>query len=582
MIILRDVTVRRHGSCGARWWPVSDVGLLLARIALALACILAPAEVFAKADDLLVIPASIASADPDIAAELVDDVSALLVGRGITAVPATRLREVIEAETGERPADLARMAEIEKLALEVIALRRQNDRAALTMRMAQLQEIVGQGTGIAMQHGAQEALLGACIEAVRSKLERREKAAARSLASWCLRSLAMPLEEDSVPPSVRDVFREAEQALPDDERSLVQLEVRCMPAGCRVVHNGQLHAAVPFRTGVVPGRLHRISVECDGSRSRDHWVKAADQAVSLTIEPEFDRSLRTVRSGVGLHYEARSDDQMRRHGASLVGMVDGREAIILALGEGRLTLHRIGAGSGDRSVAISPPYGKESLRAVLGSLYGDAPVAPSDSLNIGGPNRLDMSRARRRWPKYLGATALLLGAGAITAAGILEANHVDDGEKLRALPVRETPRYSDLENQWEGSRWAPIAVGASGAALLSAGSVGLQLTSKASRAPWWATTLSGAAGIVLAGWGISDVTRGDSCRESDADRSECSRGQEQRDRGALMLLSSSPLLSLSIAQLLRDTRFRDSKLTVQSRIDPARSSWGMSLRMTSF
>ena len=55
----------------------------------------------------------------------------------------------------------------------------------------------------------------------------------------------------------------------------------------------------------------------------------------------------------------------------------------------------------------------------------------------------------------------------------------------------------------------------------------------------------------MAAWGIADVVAGDACSGNESTRRLCSHELEQRDRGALLLLSSAPLLSLPVAQIAR-------------------------------
>jgi tetratricopeptide (TPR) repeat protein len=209
----------------------------------------------------------------------------------------------------------------------------------------------------------------------------------------------------------------------------------------------------------------------------------------------------------------------------------------------------------------------ESWKIALRSLRPDGTAEP----------RSERARPMRaRWKAGLAGGAMTLGGASLVAAGVLTAKRREKGEQQRALDSID-PALEPALRQWRDSRSKPYVFGTLGAAALTSGALGLLLSAPREAFPWWATAASGIAGAGLATWGVMDVLGGGSCELEPAVQRSCSEDLERRDRGAVVLLASAPLLALSVTQLLRlslgsSARADGRKLALQPRFDARHKS----------
>jgi hypothetical protein len=154
------------------------------------------------------------------------------------------------------------------------------------------------------------------------------------------------------------------------------------------------------------------------------------------------------------------------------------------------------------------------------------------------------------WKIVLSGTAVVIGVGALVAAGVSSTQHRDEGKRYRLLVPGDTesPRYLQ---RWEQTRARPLVFAGVGASALTSGAVGMLLSTPNGLIASISAGVSGAAGVGLAAWGIFNLLSGDACGAGSPDRQQCSDESERRDRGAVIFLSAVPLLAVPIAQLLR-------------------------------
>lgn len=196
-----------------------------------------------------------------------------------------------------------------------------------------------------------------------------------------------------------------------------------------------------------------------------------------------------------------------------------------------------------------------------------------------------MGRQPRRWRLVLGGSAVVVGVASFVVAGVLTSKRHDAGERLRASNGSAEEILSPRLQDWVDTRGMPYLFGSLGAVALTSGAVGVLLSAEREALPWWASALLGSAGVGLASWGIADVSRGGSCRGEPRERVACSEKLEQRDRGALVLLSAVPLLSVSITQLLRWSLASDSPSTsvlVTPQVDARQTTITLDVRVQHF
>lgn len=168
-------------------------------------------------------------------------------------------------------------------------------------------------------------------------------------------------------------------------------------------------------------------------------------------------------------------------------------------------------------------------------------------------------------------SSIALGTAAFAAAGALIVKRQDQGERFHQTSLGRADYVQNWEN-WKERRPAPYVLAAVGSALTTAGVLGPLLSSPRERVPWWASIATAGVALGLGSWGTVNLIQGGSCSEGAADPRSCSRRQEQRDRGAHILLSAVPLLSLPVVVLsrrLRGSRSADTRLTIHPDLDVA-------------
>lgn len=156
-------------------------------------------------------------------------------------------------------------------------------------------------------------------------------------------------------------------------------------------------------------------------------------------------------------------------------------------------------------------------------------------------------RLRRR--RIGGAVGLVLGVATLGLSYGLSVRRHERAETLRAGLRDDDDTYPRYARAWDDARVLSYSFAAVGT-LIASGSVAALALSRPQPLPVWSAVAAAVAGAGLIGWGAYDVARGDSCGLGEFDRRLCVDAREQRDRGALVLLSALPLLTLPLVRLL--------------------------------
>jgi tetratricopeptide (TPR) repeat protein len=176
-------------------------------------------------------------------------------------------------------------------------------------------------------------------------------------------------------------------------------------------------------------------------------------------------------------------------------------------------------------------------------------------------------------PALLWSSVALIGVG-VAGAAVSWWSYADRRETLESRQALLEPEPSTASDVWGNSRAVMLGVGLAGAGLMTAGSGALGAGAR--KLPWWLAATLGGAGAGLAAWGAVDLAKGANCGEHDP--LVCGPDQIQRDRGALLLSLSAPLLSVPLSKAIRagfdGARDRESPaLAVSSTGLSLRGSW---------
>jgi len=146
------------------------------------------------------------------------------------------------------------------------------------------------------------------------------------------------------------------------------------------------------------------------------------------------------------------------------------------------------------------------------------------------------------WQPILGGSAVAVGAGLWVGSWVLYRHHRDDGQSYLQAPAGSLAARN-AERNWDDSRPHPFSLVAAGTVALTGGAIGLAFAYGRDRLPLWAYLSSVGVGAGLFAAGVVEVAKGDTCNLGDAvNRQSCVLGQEQRDRGALLLINAFPFL----------------------------------------
>lgn len=222
--------------------------------------------------------------------------------------------------------------------------------------------------------------------------------------------------------------------------------------------------------------------------------------------------------------------------------VDGSEAgplperLLLDVGTHQLEFHAPGYQPVHRSISV----------------VGAERRAWNISLSELDSSSMELARTPKpshRIARGVGGSLIGLGGASFALAGVFMGQRRERGAALRGVP--ESTFNPGKLSAWQNSRGKVFLSAALGSAAATAGLIGLTLGAPRERIPWWASILAGLGGTGLLVWGAVDVVKGAPCDLSPRFQGRCTRPLQRRDRGAIVLLSSAPLLSVPLTQLSR-------------------------------
>jgi hypothetical protein len=478
-------------------------------------------------------------------------------------------------------------------------------------------------------------ILDACLSLVRSTLQGGKREVALEQATRCRRLVPDLVPSAAAhPANVIGVLAEADSLL--RRLRIGDLTVHSAPeSSCSVYLNGRHLGTTPFHLDRAAAGDYRVQVECGSAPARVHLLQLGDQPAKLVVDTEFDRAVGSDPVLL-LRYASADEArrQAASHGTRLAREVAADDAILVLVDDTRVQLLRVQAPQQrlvaratvnftartgvarpalERAVATliegrlesaisdtpapapgaSPEIARhESVQPASGGT-GSAPdpasqsqprgddhpaaavAAPDDSAiasqaHARSPQR-DRKRRISRTQRVVSGLAVAAGVGSLVYAGAAIAAQRRDGDRLRSI-VPEAADYPVSLKSWEARRSPPYLYASLGSAVASAGVVGLLLSVPRESVPLWASLVSAAAGTGLAAWGVATLLGGDSCDDSEFDRSLCSRKLEQRDRGAFITIASAPLLAVPLTQALRyavrGSASRAPALSVEPELSP--------------
>ena len=144
-------------------------------------------------------------------------------------------------------------------------------------------------------------------------------------------------------------------------------------------------------------------------------------------------------------------------------------------------------------------------------------------------------------------------AGVVTAAG-LYGWRVKLGNRFQATEPG-TPEFTEARDAWENARLGVLVAAPIGSVLASSG-FAFAYKPRAS-VPWWAWT-AGGIGAGLLGFGIASMAIADRCPADVVTTPACVPGQQDMDRGVLLLSMGVPMVFMPAWSLGRRADVRVS------------------------
>ncbi|MDB4976654.1 MAG: hypothetical protein JWN48_4995 [Myxococcaceae bacterium] len=185
-------------------------------------------------------------------------------------------------------------------------------------------------------------ILDACLSLVRTALQSGRRDLALEQATRCRRLVPdLVPSETNHPANVVGVLAEADNML--RRMRIGHLTVRSIPeSNCSVYLNGRHLGTTPFQLDRAAAGDYRVQVECSRSVGRVHVVQLGDQAVSLLVDTQFDR---TVASDprLLLRYEnrERAREQAVSHAIQIGREVQADDVILVSVHNDRAELLRV-------------------------------------------------------------------------------------------------------------------------------------------------------------------------------------------------------------------------------------------------
>jgi len=374
-------------------------------------------------------------------------------------------------------------------------------------------------------------VLDTCLYLVRSLWETGETEQAEEQARAC-RQLVPSIEPTLGlhTPDVRGVLHRVDEAR--TKEAAVRLEFESPRSGCLVRVNGLHLGETPFSIGeLLPGE-YRVQVECEENRpGRVHRVNL-DRDETVYIDPTLDAAL-GLTPEVHLAYvsEKVMDGHAETHGRWLAHML-GVQTVLLV--------------QANRVVRVDRDAG--IVGALDASDDADAEMAANRLLQyeVREPSALDGRAGRRgaelrddrRPQRILGAVQASLGVAGVAIGAGLYAWRVKLGNRFQGTEPG-TPEYAEARNAWEDARLGVLVAAPLGSVLAASGFAFAYKPRDS--VPWWAWT-AGGIGAGLLGFGIASMATADRCPADVVTTPACVPGQQELDRGVLLLSMGVPML----------------------------------------
>jgi hypothetical protein len=420
-------------------------------------------------------------------------------------------------------------------------------------------------------------LLDACLALVRASLHAGQRDEALDQAMRC-RRLVPDLAPSDVahPATVVGALAEADDQL--RRMRVGSLSVSAAPErGCEVYLNGRHLGHTPFALDRAPAGAYRVQVECVGEGpGRVHLVELGDDPVKLTVDASFDGAVQT-EPRLALRY-AREDGvpgALLSHAVQLGRAVHADDVVLVGMLGGKLTLLRVqaqherivaGAQLAEASSANLTRAASTLAEARFDGLdprnFRPTAVPAAAVLAVGatttaggvpkttenpprGPKAPDDDPPPPPVPdtKREPSRALLVAGGVVAGLGVAGLG-AGFGLYPHWLKLRRAATKGEAGSEmqqaaqadYDAFRFTPLAVGVTGAALLTA-AVPLLLPKEPPRSPaaWVGGAIAGAAGVAAIALGASKV------------------GRDFTLRG-LLISGGVPLITIPITQLVRAAR----------------------------
>jgi len=374
-------------------------------------------------------------------------------------------------------------------------------------------------------------VLDTCLYLVRSLWETGETERAEEQARAC-RQLVPSIEPTLGlhTPDVRGVLQRVDEAR--RKETAVRLRVESPRSGCLVRINGLHLGETPFSIGeLLPGE-YRVQVECEENRpGRVHRVNL-DRDETVYIDPTLDAAL-GLEPEVHLAYVSGEvmAGHAETHGRWLANML-GVQTVLLVQAERVVRVDRSAGIIG----ALEADDDADTEMAAIRLLQYEVPEAVAAGKRAG--RRGSELSEERRPQRIFGAVQAAVGvAGVVTGAG-LYAWRVKLGDRFQGTEPG-TPESAGAQEAWENARLGVLLAAPLGSLLATSG-FAFAYKPRGS-VPWWAWT-AGGIGAGLLGWGIASMAIADRCPADVVTTPACVPGQQDIDRGVLLLSMGVPMV----------------------------------------
>jgi hypothetical protein len=439
-------------------------------------------------------------------------------------------------------------------------------------------ETLNRNNGAAKEH------FQACTDHVRALLALRP-AEAPSRARQCrAENLDAKVDvHDASPPKVRGAPTEVQELTPEVQELIRQVDaepvrtsvhVESQGRVCPVFINGRPVGETPppdargkgvFVTSVPRGEVYRIQVECDPSYpARVHAARAGLTPITIQVNAEFERALRTEDGALWLDYEV-MPSELPLHVRELQKVVTGREnpdgaiAVSLEPGGRRVNMRLTGVQRGG-GIYLDLPTNAATIEAAVATLL-DAPTTDEAlrdaQQNVRVQGAFSQHPTSRRQTLALAAATAFSATGGAVALGIGWSRfqrYSQHGDALVGAIPGTAPYAADF-GAWRDDRRAFLAWSGASAALWTVSMGALAPLVPAGRPRQIASPVLFLGGTSLLAYGLHEIKRGAACTSEDAPK--CVDSERKRLHGIALTLASVPLLTMPLVHFAlwrRDAR----------------------------